>query len=76
MQEIEAALTRIRRELRVAVLLVEQYLDFAWAFADRYYVMQKGRVVETGLTAETPTRTSNATWACELPRALPCTAGT
>ncbi|GGJ84513.1 urea ABC transporter ATP-binding subunit UrtE [Deinococcus aquiradiocola] len=55
-QEIEAALTRIRRELRVAVLLVEQYLDFAWAFADRYYVMQKGRVVETGLTAETPTR--------------------
>ena len=55
-QEIEAALTRVRRELRVAVLLVEQYLDFAWAFADRYYVMQKGRMVETGLTADTPTR--------------------
>ncbi|WP_407572217.1 urea ABC transporter ATP-binding subunit UrtE [Deinococcus altitudinis] len=54
-QEIEVALTRVRRELRVAVLLVEQYLDFAWAFADRYYVMQKGRVIETGLTAETPT---------------------
>ena len=54
-QEIEAALTRVRTELRVAVLLVEQYLDFAWSFADRYYVMQKGRVVETGLTAETPT---------------------
>ena len=54
-QEIEAALSRIRLELRVAVLLVEQYLDFAWAFADRYYVMQKGRVVETGLTAQTPT---------------------
>ncbi|GGR18714.1 urea ABC transporter ATP-binding subunit UrtE [Deinococcus ruber] len=54
-QEIETALTRIRQELRVAVLLVEQYLDFAWAFADRYYVMQKGRLVETGLTAETPT---------------------
>ena len=54
-QEIESALTRVRTELRVAVLLVEQYLDFAWSFADRYYVMQKGRVVETGLTAETPT---------------------
>ncbi|WP_216326413.1 urea ABC transporter ATP-binding subunit UrtE [Deinococcus aestuarii] len=52
--EIEAALTRVRRELRVAVLLVEQYLDFAWAFADRYYVMQKGRVVEGGLTQDTP----------------------
>ncbi|ULH17167.1 urea ABC transporter ATP-binding subunit UrtE (plasmid) [Deinococcus sp. KNUC1210] len=54
-QEIETALTRIRQELRVAVLLVEQYLDFAWAFADRYYVMQKGRLVDTGLTADTPT---------------------
>lgn len=54
-QEIEAALTRVRTELRVAVLLVEQYLDFAWSFADRYYVMQKGRVVETGNTADTPT---------------------
>lgn len=53
-QEIEAALTRVRRELHVAVLLVEQYLDFAWAFADRYYVMQKGRVVESGQTADTP----------------------
>ncbi len=53
-QEIEAALTRVRRELGVAVLLVEQYLDFAWAFADRYYVMQKGRVVEEGQTATTP----------------------
>jgi len=53
--EIEAALTRVRRELRVAVLLVEQYLDFAWAFADRYYVMQKGSLVESGLTRDTPT---------------------
>ncbi|WP_291426155.1 urea ABC transporter ATP-binding subunit UrtE [Deinococcus sp.] len=53
-QEIETALTRIRTELRVAVLLVEQYLDFAWAFADRYYVLQRGRVVESGLTAEVP----------------------
>lgn len=53
-QEIEAALTRIRRELRVAVLLVEQYLDFAWAFAERYYVLQRGVIVESGHTARTP----------------------
>lgn len=53
-QEIEEALTRIRRELRVAVLLVEQYLDFAWAFAERYYVLQRGVIVESGLTAQTP----------------------
>lgn len=54
-QEIEVALKRVRTELRVAVLLVEQYLDFAWSFADRYYVMQKGRIVKTGHTADTPT---------------------
>ena len=53
-QDIESALRRIRTDLRVAVLLVEQYLDFAWSFADRYYVMQKGRIVETGATADTP----------------------
>lgn len=53
-QDIEAALGRIRRELRVAVLLVEQYLDFAWSFADRYYVLQRGRMVESGLTADVP----------------------
>jgi urea transport system ATP-binding protein len=50
--EIEAALTRICREMGVAVLLVEQYLEFAWAFADRYYVMQKGRIVNRGNTHE------------------------
>lgn len=53
-QDIETALSRIRAELRVAVLLVEQYLDFAWSFAERYYVLQRGRVVENGLTAEVP----------------------
>lgn len=49
-QQIEAALARIRAELGVAILIVEQNLDFAWAFAERYYVMQKGRIVRTGLT--------------------------
>jgi urea transport system ATP-binding protein len=51
-QEIETALTRVRKELGVAVLLVEQYLEFAWSFADRFYVMQKGQVVDRGLTQE------------------------
>lgn len=50
--QIETALRTIRRDLNVAVLLVEQYLDFAWNFADRYYVMQKGRIVDAGQTAE------------------------
>jgi urea transport system ATP-binding protein len=50
--QIEEALGRIRRELGVAVLLVEQYLEFAWSFATSYFVMQKGRIVERGRTAD------------------------
>jgi len=50
-QEIEAVLGTIRRELGVALLLVEQHLDFAWSIAERYYVMQRGTVVKTGITA-------------------------
>jgi urea transport system ATP-binding protein len=49
-REIGAALNRIRTELNIAILLVEQYLRFAWAIADRYYVMQRGRIVRTGDT--------------------------
>jgi urea transport system ATP-binding protein len=50
-QQIEAALRRIRRELGVTVMIVEQYLDFAWSFADHYCVMQRGRIVRRGSTA-------------------------
>lgn len=51
-QEIGSALNRIRTELGIAILLVEQYLRFAWSIADRYYVMQRGRIVKTGNTRE------------------------
>jgi len=50
--QIEEALGRIRRELGVAVLLVEQYLEFAWSFATGYFVMQNGRIVDRGRTAD------------------------
>jgi urea transport system ATP-binding protein len=50
-QEIEAVLLRVRRELGIALLLVEQHLDFAWSIAERYYVMQRGTVVAAGATA-------------------------
>ena len=53
-QQIEAALSTIRRDLGVGVLIVEQNLDFAWAFADHYFVMQRGRVVKRGRVADTP----------------------
>jgi urea transport system ATP-binding protein len=50
-QQIEVALRRVRRELGVTVMIVEQYLDFAWSFADHYHVMQSGRIVRQGSTA-------------------------
>ena len=51
--QIEDALRHVSNELGVAVLLVEQYLDFAWSFADRYFVMQRGRIIEQGFTKDT-----------------------
>jgi len=51
-QQIEDALLRVRKELNVAILIVEQNLDFAWSFADRYLVMQRGRIVKEGKTAQ------------------------
>jgi len=50
-EQIELALRRVRRELGVTVMIVEQYLDFAWSFADNYCVMQRGRIVRQGSTA-------------------------
>ena len=35
----------------IALLVVEQHLDFAWSIAERYYVMQRGTVVAAGATA-------------------------
>ncbi|MGH7355242.1 MAG: urea ABC transporter ATP-binding subunit UrtE [Candidatus Rokuibacteriota bacterium] len=50
--EIEEALRRIKRELGLAVLLVEQYLDFAERLADKYVIMAKGAVVASGATRD------------------------
>jgi urea transport system ATP-binding protein len=51
-KQIEHALRRIRTELGVTIVIVEQYLDFAWSFAERYYVMQRGQIVRAGNTAD------------------------
>jgi urea transport system ATP-binding protein len=49
-QQIEDALRRVRTELGVTIVIVEQYLDFAWSFADHYSVMQRGRIIRQGST--------------------------
>lgn len=50
-QQIEAALVHVRDELGMTVLVVEQYLDFVWRFADRYCAMQNGRIIRQGAIA-------------------------
>ncbi|NEO97825.1 MAG: urea ABC transporter ATP-binding subunit UrtE [Symploca sp. SIO2E9] len=49
--EIEAAVRRIIETKGVSVLLVEQHLHFVRQ-ADRYYAMQKGGIVASGVTGE------------------------
>jgi urea transport system ATP-binding protein len=49
--QIEDAIGRIK-ERGIAVLLVEQYLEFAWRLANSYAIMRKGAIVSTGSTAE------------------------
>jgi urea transport system ATP-binding protein len=51
-QQIEETLREVRSRLHIAVLLVEQYLDFAWSIADRFYVMRRGCIVEEGSPRE------------------------
>jgi urea transport system ATP-binding protein len=48
---IGRVLESLKKEGRVAVLLVEQYLEFALKLADRYYVMEKGAIVLRGAAA-------------------------
>lgn len=49
--EIEAAVKKIIKETGISVLLVEQHLHFVRQ-ADRYYAMQKGGIVASGLTSQ------------------------
>ena len=47
-QQIEETLREIHQKMKVAILLVEQYLDFAWSIGDRFYVMRRGHIVQQG----------------------------
>jgi urea transport system ATP-binding protein len=49
--EIEAAVKSIIKNTGISVLLVEQHLHFVRQ-ADRYYAMQKGGIVASGVTSE------------------------
>lgn len=51
-KEIERAITRLKEKGTVSILLVEQYLEFAWRLSDIYYVMEKGAIVSYGETKD------------------------
>jgi urea transport system ATP-binding protein len=42
----------LRAQRATTILLVEQFLDFAVAVADRYYVMAGGTIVAQGVGTE------------------------
>ncbi len=44
-EEIENVIHRLREQKQMAILLIEQFLDFALGIADTCYVMEKGHIV-------------------------------
>ena len=52
--EIEDIIQRIKKMSDIAILMVEQYLEFAWRVSDDYYIMSKGSIIEKGRTREVP----------------------
>jgi urea transport system ATP-binding protein len=51
-QEIEDLLHRLRESQETAILLVEQFLDFAMSVADHCYIMENGSIVLEGQTKD------------------------
>lgn len=50
--QIEDVIHGFKARRQFAILLVEQYMEFASRLADRYVIMSKGTVVASGRTAE------------------------
>mgnify|MGYP003340353576 CR=1 FL=1 len=51
-KDIGRAITFLRQRGDMAILLVEQYYDFAEGLADRYLVMERGEVIARGPGSE------------------------
>ncbi len=51
-KDIERVIRMLARRGDIAILLVEQYYDFAAALADRYLVMSRGEIVRSGPGSE------------------------
>ena len=51
-QQIGAVLERLVTERGMTIVMVEQYLDFVKEIGDRFYLMDRRRVVAAGLTSD------------------------
>ena len=47
-KDIQSVIELLRDRGNMAIVLVEQYLDFAMALADDYFILERGRVVASG----------------------------
>jgi urea transport system ATP-binding protein len=47
-KDIERAIRTLAAEGNMAILLVEQYYDFAESLADQYLVMERGEIIKRG----------------------------
>lgn len=50
-EEVQSAIKSLKKEGRLAILLVEQFVDFCRDVADRFYAMDRGAVVASGAIA-------------------------
>jgi len=48
MLEIEEVILSLQAHKEIAILVVEQFLDFALSVADYFYIMETGKIVEQG----------------------------
>jgi urea transport system ATP-binding protein len=51
-KDIERAIRTLAGEGNMAILLVEQYYDFAQSLADQYLVMERGEIIKRGAGAD------------------------
>ncbi len=59
-QQIGRVIEYLRAKGDMAIVLVEQYFDFAYGLADRFYVLKRGSVALSGTKAEIPEATLRA----------------
>ncbi|MGB0415412.1 MAG: urea ABC transporter ATP-binding subunit UrtE [Coraliomargarita sp.] len=50
--QIEDAIRALKKEGNLSIILVEQYLDFAKAASDSFYILDRGSVVKSGVSED------------------------